>query len=380
MNFLTRLSKRKGMDILLIISVVLGSTALIYLPFVTDTLQYLGFKSGASMQEIYQNYDGLYYLVPAVSWYSPEAITAMRLEFSLPLEYYAAHLPLYPFFIALIAPIFGLLKSMLAVTILFSIVGSFVLYYLVKKLTLSESPLLLIFVFLFLPRFLIVRSIGAPETLFIALILGSIFCFEHKRYFWAGLFGGLSVMTKTPGILLFVAYGLVFLEEMFRHKSFSFRWFWILLIPAGLLAVFSLYALQYQNFFAFFNTGGVVPMPYLFSVFQADAKWVDTIWVEEILLYFFFYLLAVISLWKSKHRSLFYFPLVFLGAASFVQHRDLSRYMLPLWPFALIAFERLFTSKRFLLALCILLPALYLYAWNFLQYNIIPVADWRPFL
>ena len=183
MNFLTRLSKRKGMDILLIISVVLGSTALVYLPFVTDTLQYFGFKSGTSMQEIYQNYDGLYYLVPAVSWYSPEAISAMRLEFSLPLEYYAAHLPLYPFFIALIAPILGLLKGMLTVTILFSIVVSLAFYFLVKKLKLSESPLLLIIVFLFLPRFLVVRSIGAPETLFMALILGSIFCFEYKKYF-----------------------------------------------------------------------------------------------------------------------------------------------------------------------------------------------------
>jgi len=368
------------MDILLIISVVICSTVLVYLPFLTDTLQYFGFKSGVSMREIYQNYDGLYYLVPAVSWYSPEAITAMRLEFSLPLEYYAAHLPLYPFFIALIAPFFGLLKGMLTVTILFTIVVSLVFYYLVKKLTLSPSPLILIIVFLFLPRFLVVRSIGAPETLFMALILGSIFCFEHKRYFWAGLLGGLSAMTKTPGILLFVAYGLVLFEQIIRHKTFSFRWFWILLIPAGLIVVFSLYFVQYQNFFAFFNTGGVVPMPYPFSVFQAEAKWVDTIWVEEIVLYFFLYLLAVISLWKNKHRSLFYFPLVFLVASSFVQHRDLSRYMLPLWPFAVVAFERFFTSKRFLLALCILLPALYLYTWNFLQYNIIPVADWRPFL
>ena len=122
------------------------------------------------------------------------------------------------------------------------------------------------------------------------------------------------------------------------------------------------------------------PMLYPFSVFNAAGRWVQTVWLEEILLYFFLYLTAIITLKDSKYRSLFYFPLLFFVAGIFVQHRDLSRYLLPIWPFAVIAFEQTFTSRKFRYAFYLLLPAIYLYAWNFLLGNIIPVSDWRPFL
>ncbi len=363
-----------------IIAVIIVSTLLLYLPFATNTMKYLGFTQEASMQYVYQNYDGLYYIVPAVSWYNPKAIEAMRLEFTLPLEYYAAHLPLYPFFIALFAPVLGYLNAMLGVTILFTFALALMFYYFIRHFNLTKYPLLLSSVLLFLPRFLIIRSVGAPETLFMFLIIASIFFFEKKQYFAAGILGALATMTKTPGILLFGAYGLVFLERIIREKKFSLQWLWIGLIPVGLLVVFGLYQLQYNDFFAYFHTGGVVPMPYPFSVFNSQAKWVDTPWLEEIMLYFVLYLFAIISLKDTKYRSLFYFPLLFFVFGTFVQHRDLSRYLLPLWPFAAIAFEKTLTSKKFLLALIILLPAIYLYAWNFLLYNVIPVADWRPFI
>ncbi len=367
-------------NVIIIISVVLVSTFILYLPLATDTLRLFGFQDDVGMNYVYQNYDGLYYVVPAVSWYNPKSIEAMRLEFTLPLEYYAAHLPLYPVFIALFALVFGYLNAMLAVNIFFTMVLAVLLYYFVAQLKLTKHPLLLIIVFLFLPRFFIIRSVGAPETLFMSLIVGSIFFFERKQFFLAGILGGLATMTKTPGILLFGAYGLVFLERIIRNKEFSFRWFWIGLIPVGLLAVFTLYKIQYNDFFAYFHTGGVVPMPYPFSVFNFNGRWVDTPWLEEIVLYFFIYLSAIVILKDSKYRSLFYFPLLFFLFAVFVQHRDLSRYLLPLWPFALIAFEKYLTSRKFLLVLLLLIPAIYMYAWNFLLYNVIPVADWRPFL
>lgn len=365
----------------LIIAVAIGSTLILYTPFILSSLlPQLTWPTG-DMRTIYANFDGLYYLVPAVSWYDPDAIAAMRLEFDLPLEYYAAHLPLYPALIALFSPVWGLLKSMIFVSVMTSAASAVLLYQLVRRYAPHAAyPLALLFVYLMFPRFFIVRSVGAPEGLFIALILSSILAFETKRYALAGLLGGLSAMTKTPGVLLFVAYGLVFFEHFVKTRKFSLAWFWILLIPLGLASVFSLYAVQYGNFFAYFATGGVVPMPYPFSVFDARARWVDTVWLEDILFTFFLYGSAVIALYRSKFRSVFYFPLVFFIAAIFVQHRDLSRYMLPLWPFAILAFHSFFTSKRFVLLGVILLPAIFLYAWNFLQGNVIPVADWRPFL
>jgi len=367
--------------VIYIIAVVLGSVFMLYLPFLTKTLPYFGFSKGGGMDIIYQNYDGLYYVVPAMSGYVPKVIESLRLEFVLPLEYYAAHLPLYPFFIALLAPIVGsFLVSMVGVNLIFSVALALLFYSFVKHFHLSKEPFFLTVVLLFLPRFFIIRSVGAPEPLFIFLVLGSLFFFEKKQYLFAGILGALSVMTKTPGILLFGAYGLVFIERMIKGKSFNIKWAWIGLIPVGLLAVFGLYQLQYNDFFAYFHTGGVVPMLYPFSVFNAAGRWVQTVWLEEILLYFFLYLTAIITLKDSKYRSLFYFPLLFFIAGIFVQHRDLSRYLLPIWPFAVIAFEQTFTSRKFRYAFYLLLPAIYLYAWNFLLGNIIPVSDWRPFL
>ena len=92
------------------------------------------------------------------------------------------------------------------------------------------------------------------------------------------------------------------------------------------------------------------------------------------------YGLAIFNLKDSKYRSFFYFGLVFFTATLFVQHRDISRYFLPLWPLALIAFEKFFTSKKFLIIFIILLPAIFLYAFNFLLYNVMPISDWSAFL
>lgn len=333
---------------------------------------------------IYKHYDGPLYIIPAKSFYDPNTIANLKLEIPVDANYFAAHLPLYPIFIRLFSGLFGYLKSMIFVNLLFTVLLAFVFYHILKYFKLAQNPFLLTIVFLFLPRFLVIRSIGAPESLFIFLIVLSLFFFEKKNYLLAGLFGGLSVMTKTPGILLFPAYTLVILERAgwLRLKSIKFDWRlgYLLLIPLGLLSVFGLYWLQYGNFFAYFNSGDNIHLVAPFSVFNFQKTWVGTAWLEEIIFYFFLYLLTVISLKDIKHRSFFYFGLVFFIATIFVQHRDIARYSLPLWPLACIAFGNYFTSKKFLLAFLLLLSGIYLYAWNFLVYNVMPIGDWRPFL
>jgi len=329
---------------------------------------------------IYKNFDGLLYIIPAKTWYSPQAISNLHSEISLAPEYYAAHLPIYPFFIWLFSWVMGFLRSMIFVNVIFSAALAVLFYYFVKYFKLSQNPLWLSLVLLFLPRFLVIRSVGAPESIFMFFILGSILFFEKKEYLWAGLLGGLAAATKTPGILLFLAYFLVLVERYMRHKTFDLKSLWVLLVPLGTVGVFVLYAIQYGNFLAYFNTGGVVPLVFPYSVFNFQAKWVGTAWLEENLFYFFMYILAVIFMRDIKYRSIFYFSLVFLTATTFVQHQDIARYALPLWPFALIAFDKFFTDRRVLLALLILLPGIFLYAWNFIIFNIMPISDWRIFL
>jgi len=365
--------------------VVFLSTFILWLPFILRANNWLGLKiENSNFQYIYKHYDGPLYIIPAKTLYEQSKIDIPGSGFilSLPLtpKYFAAHLPLYPILIRIFAHIFGYLKSMIFVNILATVILANLFYFVLKRFKMSQNPLLLTIVFLFLPRFLVVRSVGSPESLFILLILSSLLFFEKNNFLLAGLFGGLATMTKIPGILLFPAYVLVLAEKLIKEKKIDFRTIYLLLIPFGLLAVFFLYQKQFSDFFAYFHTGGVVPMPYPFSVFNSSAKWVGTAWLEEIVLYFFLYTFSVISLAHIKQRSFFYFSLVFLAATTFVQHRDISRYALPLWPFACMALEKLFTSKKFLIALLIILPALYLYAWNFCLQNIVPISDWSPFL
>ena len=363
-----------------LIFVCLLSTFILWLPFILRVPTWFGINIDLNnFLYIYKNYDGILYIIPAKTLYNPTLIQEISQSLMRPL-YYAAHLPLYPVFIRLFSYIFGYLKSMIFVNVLFTCILACFFYFLVKKLKISEKPIALTIVFLFLPRFLIVRSVGAPESLFIFLILVSLFFFEKKKYFIACILGGLSAMTKTPGILLFFVYLFVFIEEYLNKKKVNWNFLFTLFIPIGLFLVFLLYYFQYGDFFAYFHTGGVVPIGFPFSVFNHGLKWVGTVWLEDIIFYFFIYLMTVVTLKRSKHRSFFYFSLVFVTASILIQHRDIARYTLPIWPMAVIAFEKFFTSRKFLVVFVVLLFATYMYAWNFMTQNYMPIADWTPFL
>lgn len=331
---------------------------------------------------VYKQFDGPLYIIPAKTAYNPVHIQQLDRDGVFPHNpsYFAAHLPLYPFFIYLGSFFLGYLKSMLGVNMFFTILFAFVFYTTVKKLKLTEHPLLLSSVMLFLPRFLVVRTTGAPESLFMLCILVSLLAFEKKKYWLAGIAGAFATMTKMPGILLFVAYVFTYIESLIKKEKWNWNWLGIFLIPLGLIGVFGIYAIQYNDFFAYFHTGGVVPMPYPFSVFNSRAQWVGTAWLEDTLFFFGLYILTTITFWKSKLRSFFYFSFVFIFATLFVQHRDISRYSLPLWPLACIAFERLFTSKKYIVMGMIILFGIYMYTWNFMTYNIMPISEWLPFL
>jgi len=332
----------------------------------------------SSFDYLYRNYDGPLYVIAAKDFYANSP------------KYFAAHLPFYPVLIRLVreAMVFlGLnqdnlayLKSMLMVNIgsTMALVGGF--YFIVKKLKITKYPLFLSAVLLFLPRFLVVRSVGAPESLFLFLIIFSLYFFEKENYFLAGFFGALSVVTKSPGILLFGAYSLAITEKLVKMKKIDYRWLGILLIPIGLLAVFLIYYRQMGDFFAYFNSGDNIHLVFPFSVFNFKKSWIGTAWLEEVIFYYFIYGLTLVTFWKNKRRSFFYFTLVFYLATLFIQHRDISRYSLPLWMMALIAFENFFTSGRFRTVFWIMLFGIYLYAWNFIIYNIMPIADWSSFM
>lgn len=359
---------------------VVVSSVLLWIPF-TNVLSFVGlhFKNTGT-DIIYRNFDGPLYIIPAKTGYNPKLIETIYPGNTGGPIYFAAHLPGYPATIATLAPLLGYRRAMIAATFLATLVLAWFFYYMLKQMKLTKHPLVLTIVFLFLPRFLVLRGVGTPEPLLMLLILSSLYFFEKKQFMWSGILGGLAAMTKTPAILLFAAYLCVMFDEYRLKRAVIRGWFYLLLIPVGLLLVNLIYLQQYGDFFAYLHTNFVVPMPYPFSAFNYTAQWVQTGWLEEIVLYLVFYGVSIVYLKDSPHKSFFYFSLIFFLGLLFVQHRDISRYALPMWPLALIAFEKFFTSKRFVLVGLLLIPGIYMYAWNFMQTNVMPISDWTPFM
>jgi hypothetical protein len=390
---------KKG--ILILTLAVFLATFLVWLPF------FFGFGGGVTT--IFKNFDGPNYIVIAKSWYQPTLI-ASRFSLPTPLEYYPAHLPGYPLSIAFLDLVLPGPWAMLLATLLATWAATVTFYLLLFKFKLSENPLWLSLVFLVLPaRWVVVKAVGSPEPLFLFALLASFYFFKSAfdkvennlvskkkvvllDLLLAGVFGALAQLAKSPGILLFVGYGVFLLFHLIKHplkKGFFLDFYQqllkpvlpLLFIPLAALIIFAFYRVRTGDFFAYFHSGDNLHLffpPY--QGFSADRSWLGDFWREDLVWQYLLGALAVVFLFKRKLYDLASFAGVFFGATLFVAHRDLARYSLPLIPFALIAFDELLQKKEFKIALLLALPAIYLYAIHFIAGNTAPVADWTPYL
>lgn len=379
----------KDLTYLLLATVV--TTLAIWIPFIFQ-LNIFGLNFAEGFNIIYRNFDGANYIIIAKSLYQEQIISAMPQ--SLPHTYFAAHFPFYSLMILVFAPFIGFLKSMLFVSVFFTLLSVWAFYFLVRDFKLTNHPLWLSLLFLVLPaRWLIVHSVGSAEPTFIFFTIAALYYFlkfEEKRNYWditiAGLFGLLAQWTRPPGILLFMAFGVYFIWRAYNKNiikwisetiSISFKHLPLALIPIGLLAVFGLYGIVYKDFFAYFHSGDNIHLVFPpYQVFNINQFWVGTIWLEDVLYVYMFGLLAGIMLLKNPvTRILGIYTLTYVGASLFVAHRDISRYTLPVFPFALIAFQKLLVSREFKIVFWILLLGIYLYSQNFILQNTAPITN-----
>lgn len=382
-------------DLTTIACFVIFSTLLIWLPHILALPIFWGLNFSNGFNTIYRNFDGLEYIVIAKTWYDPSLIS--QLPQNLPASYFAAHFPGYSILIAIFAPFLGYLKSMLFVSLLSTILATWAFYLLVRDFKLSNHPLFLSIVFLVLPaRWLIVRSVGSAEPLFILFTIMTLYFFmkfENTQrisfIFFSSLFGFLAQITRPPGILLLIALSLYILWKIFKSQVQSkiqsfyraiISYYPLLLIPGGLLLIFVWFGNVYQDIFAYFHSGDNIHLTFLpFQSLNKNQFWVGDIWLEDIIYIFILGFLGGLLLLKQKLLPLAFFVLTYLIASIFVAHRDISRYTLPAMPFVLIAFEKILTAKEFKIVLMILALAIYLYAQNFLIENSAPVANLAVF-
>lgn len=257
------------------------------------------------MLDLYKHWDGPLYIIVAKTFYYFDTAFAKKDLLGLSPNYFAAHLPLYPVLIKSSAFLIGYLKSMLFWPVVFACLYGCFFYYFVQKLSLSKRPLLLTLVALFFtPRFLVARVVGAPETIFLFWLLVSVYFFLVKKYWWAGLFGALATLTKSPGILLFFAYFLFWFEHYLKTKKIQWQILGVFLIPFSLLGLFGFYYWRSGDFLAYFHSGDNIHLLFPpFQVFNAQANWVGTGWLEDIIFIYLFYGLVLFTFLFLKKSS-----------------------------------------------------------------------------
>lgn len=340
------------------------------------------------MSTIMKNYDGLYYVVIAKSFYRPSLISPL-FSFSLPAIYYAAHFPLYPLLIKIVGTVTGYPWAMLSLSALFSMTAALVFFQFMKKFGLSKNLLWMTILFMFLPaRWLVVRSVGSSEPLFITLLILSFYFFKDKKYWHAGIFGALAQLTKPPAVLLFVAYVLIIFWEN-HPKLRKLTWpgnslktiLPLLIMPLSLILLFLYYRFAYGDFLAYFHSGDNIHIFWPpFQIFNHSARWVGGFWLEDIIYIYIIGALGIVYLLKQKQTDMAIYTGLFFLSTLFISHRDLSRYSLPIVPFLLIAFEPLLVKKEFKIIFGLIIIPIFLYSINFISQNTMPLADWAPFL
>lgn len=382
MRFVNRTLK----DLTLISIFVIVITLIIWLPHLLALPNFWGLSFKEGFATIYRNFDGLEYVIIAKTFYNPQLISSLHQ--SLPANYFASHFPGYSILIYPFAPFLGYLKSMLFISLLSTVLAGWVFYLLVRDFKLSSHPLFLSLIFLILPaRWLIVHSVGSSEPTFMLFILLVVYFFmkyeqsgKMLNLIFASSAGFFAQLTRPPGILLFIALSAYLLWKIVsRRSSFSQSiktFFPLLMIPLALLLVFSWYSIVYQDFFAYFHSGDNIHLTFPpLQVFNKNQLWVGDIWLEDIIYILILSSLGAVMLWKKQFYLIAFFVLIYLTASVFVAHRDVSRYVLPIFPFVLIGFEKVLTSKEFKIIIPIILFAIYLYAQNFILANTAPIPN-----
>lgn len=378
-------------DLTLLAAATLLISFLIWFPYLFKLHSFYNLDFSAGFATIYRNFDGLEYVITAKTFYNP--LELAKLPQSLPAIYYASRFPVYPWLMIPPAQILGFLKSMLLVSLTFTIFSVWAFYFLVKDFKLTTQPLWLSLVFLLLPaRWVIVHSVGSSEPVFIFFTLVTFYFLlkfetvKKSKFIWLATFAGiLAQLTRSPGILIFASILIYVLWQSYlvlKNQSLKaaflkiLEYYPIILIPFSLIGLFLYFNYSYGNFWAYFQSGDNIHLTLPpFQVFDKNQFWVGEIWLEDIIYIFILQFLAGLMLFKRKLYPLAFFVLTFFAASSLIAHRDISRYTLPIFPFTLIAFEKVITSQEFKIVLVILALAIYLYTQNFIINNIAPYPN-----
>ena len=173
---------------------------------------------------MWHRWDALHYRVLAQSGYH----TTGEERFSI------VFFPLYPWLVRLTSV---LVRDYLAAAFVVSGIASVVAGLLLEKLARLENSaatarFAVCFLFFFPTSYFL--HIGYTESLFLALVLGSILAARHDHWALAGALGACASMTRMNGMLLVPVLAVEAWERFRVSRRFDRRWLWIGTISLGL--------------------------------------------------------------------------------------------------------------------------------------------------
>lgn len=168
------------------------------------------------------------------------------------LEGLTLRFPLYPLLIKFFAPIVG--NNFLLSGILISFVSLYFALLFLYKLVVFETKnqtlatLSVILLLIFPTSFFLIAVYS--ESLFLLLTILSFYFFQKDKILPAGLLGGLAVLTRPQGIILFPAF---ILGQIIQKKTWSKVNLFLLAIPLSLIPWCLFLYLRFGNPFVFLN-------------------------------------------------------------------------------------------------------------------------------
>lgn len=336
---------------------------------------YYCFFTPYGMSYVYRNWDGPGYLVVAKTLYNVPLINKINPFPFLAATHYAFQFPGYPLVIRLFSFI-GWNESMIFSSQLFALLFSIALYFLVKEVNPKANALVLAVLSIFYPaRWFIVSHVGSTEPQMMFFITLFMLLVHRKKFFGAGIAMALAQLTKPQGIVFFIGIALWFLFKRRPIKEFAPY----LLIPAALIAVFTVYYFQYGNFWLFLENGAFPTMQFPpLKVLVATSImgfplgfW--TGWLEFVIYNYILYLGGIVLLFEKKLYMFGFVALIyFLPVLSFVQ-ADMARFILPILPFILLGYSDILSKKAVYTTLFLSLPMVFLFTVGYINYNLAPL-------
>lgn len=301
-------------------------------PFKPD----FAYSSSPGLLEPRANFDGVHYLAISQSGYG---------------LYQQAFFPLYPTLIRYLGSFLNIssISSGLLISNVCVLVFLWFFYRLVEldyNRRVAKSSLIF---FLAFPASFFLGMVYT-ESLFLALAIGSFYLARKKKWWLAGLLGGLASYTRVIGIFLLPALLLEWLEQS-KNKSFKFKVKSLVplaLIPSGLVYYMRFLWQNYQDPFLFahvqphFGAGrSADKLILLYQVFWRYGKMIlttkldplyFTVWLE--LLVAIIFLLLLFFCFKQKMRISY---LIFAGLAYLLPSlsgtfSSFPRYVLVMFP------------------------------------------------